>query len=1550
MTQQLDEAEVAKALNTAALLAHQGVPIFLATWDHERGDFIPPTGWQNTEPDPTVVNQWRPELALCAVTGCGLDVIDVDPRNGGELGALIELGLPTSYGLSTTPSGGAHSYIRSLGIAKHTNVWPGIDVQAGTPDGTGRGFVFLPPTIRYSKADGQPTPYRWTQPLDVQRWWDAASSDRSGVPLADHIRSLRADSVGMHKIGGPDWWRRFLQEDRPPQSWAAADQAIEAKLREVSTWDTGSGQGFRNALLRAALTLGGYVGSGWLDEQEARDRLAEAAEQAWGAPADADDLRWIDQGIEDGKASPFYVYTAEQEREFAATDPGDPGDQRPPWSIYDSIGRHAFDPATAFHHQEMAEHILTRTAPIMAYAADVGRWIIRKDPESWSFVPGDLSDWLVTAVTPLMPPGDPDVPKKPEDRTPEHWRAVRRKQLLNNSAPIEKKIRAAMKGPSVHNLNCVDLRRLDHEQEILWAGGVPWDLNTCRPAAIDPDTPHLHTALCAPAEVPTPFWDDFLAAVWPDKEIRAWALRVLSISLTGYPDAALPVLYGPPRNGKTSLISLLVDLLGTYGIAADPRLLAGTDTAHASIIYALKGARLAFIDEGPRKGHLATERLKQLTGGGKLTGNAMRADPVTFNTTHTLVMTTNDEPPITDEGLRARMRIIPCDGDQSAVRRARQALTSAVWQQEAPGVLAMLMRECSAWLADRDSASTDRGPATLRELEAEMAADQNPIHEWVENCTVPADPGTPGRELYHAYLAWAEAKAAYRRNTQPSESTFGAVLTKLGHLPSKQGGKKWRPLSVLFGSSGYLPVDPPRTHSAPVDHGQEAWTPAAEDRVSSGCPAEVSRDQNSSSDLVFSSSSGHLDTSHTTTDTQIEQPPPPHTTLATEKPGTGCPVSKVSRVSGETPEPAATGPSEVARRAAEEGITKAEARRRIKAEEREQAIAQTLGETVDLPAVVDRAGHTIPVTQSQAEAVVNAALRRTGGTLTVDVETSGFPVGHRHFVLKTVQLGDGEASVVLRPVEDAEVIRRLLGAASKLHAHSATADLVPLATTGLIEADSAWERMYDTTLPALLADPQSTGSDSGLKKLAPAVLGAEATVVEADAGRGAAFKAARWLTEVKPDDPPERSGWLQIPRDCATMVRYAASDVLDTAALAQRLPAIPEALIERERAFQRMTARITHRGLPLDYEQIRSLASEHTALKIEAGEKIQDLAPSDTPIENPGSGPQVAAALLALGADLPLTPTGKPSAAEHAVSALAKTEGHPAAELAEAILTYRHSATILSLFVETYRPLCEYGDGRVRPTIYTLGTNTGRCSSVRPNAQQLSKKGGVRAIYRADPGHVLISADFSGVELRGAAALSQDQTMMHAIAEEDAGRFDGFHWAVARQAFGPDATKEHRYMAKAGVFGYLYGGGVATLARQLGITQATMQAIVDALRTMTPGLSAWGAQLRNSDVKHFMSYSGRAIWLPQDYRHKWLNYAVQGTCRELLVDAALEWSKTRWGTATLLPVHDELLLQVPEDDAEEALDTLLQCMTGELYGVEIVATPNGASPFWKDSV
>src|SRR5262249_3961046 len=138
-------------------LASMGVPVFAARLDDagnpDRSDKLW-LRWQSKRPDPEAVLRWKPGDALCAVTGVLFDVLDWDPRNDpGEESwnalsdALGEDG-PFVFWEVATPRGGRHFYVAGMGIGSHNGFMPGLDLKGGKEDGTGRGFVFIPPTQR----------------------------------------------------------------------------------------------------------------------------------------------------------------------------------------------------------------------------------------------------------------------------------------------------------------------------------------------------------------------------------------------------------------------------------------------------------------------------------------------------------------------------------------------------------------------------------------------------------------------------------------------------------------------------------------------------------------------------------------------------------------------------------------------------------------------------------------------------------------------------------------------------------------------------------------------------------------------------------------------------------------------------------------------------------------------------------------------------------------------------------------------------------------------------------------------------------------------------------------------------------------------------------------------------------------------------------------------------------------------------------------------------------------------------------------------------------
>jgi P4 family phage/plasmid primase-like protien len=1392
------------------------------------------------------------------------------------------------------------------------------------------------------------------------------------------VAGLREGASGVTDLAAPQsdgeqMWSAISDDDRPACAQMATALLDAHRLIEASTTGTRHDAADDRAWNLVQLAADGHPGLG-----TAFDELTELWERITAGEDRGDE--WLRMFVTAARKAVTRVgRTAPVDRDpcfesigltlVPAPSPGglpggDPAEPIAPpraWSVREAIGAHLFDPLFHLDHH-LGQAVLERMFPVMRYAYDSHGWL-RRGPEYWEDLT-DLSEWAITEVAALMPHGDPDADKGTDARS----QADRRRRFMSAapSGAIAKKMRALLAG-GTHPC-AVAAADLDRDTWLLWAGGVAWDLRASidqpTQAFVDPSTPHLRAAAVAPLVRPTPLWDAFTAAVWPDPELRAWALRVLSVAVTGDAAKVLPILVGEGDRGKTQVIVLIMSVLGSYAHAADPRLLGGTDRSHASIVTALKGRRLSFIDEAPRDSASSQERLKQLTGGGELTGNDMGRNPITFTPTHTLVLTANEAPLLTDPAVRRRVRLIPCEGDPVEVIAARRAIGSPsgpAWRAEAPGVLAALMREAAGWLADENTGRTESAPERYRYRAEEIAAEQNVVNAWVEGACDPFDAGTPAHDLRRAFVEWAR-DMGMKDSATPSLPKWGIELNKLGYPAIKRRNGNYRALRVRSLGSWLS--------GGGVVEGSAANPPHQETPVIAGAGAPRVEGVEGVEGL---NPINHA-RAHTRAYTQErDTPPPTPSTPPTNPVNTGGsapadPPQQSEKAPTYPPHTSNPPPTFAAQLVATLLAAKAEAHARdaaqlataakpkrtkvdpaeraaakvaAKAEALAAAIADAAGELVTLPAVVTRDGSVRSIDLANVPELVEAFGMLA--ELTVDVETTGYPIGHADYALRTIQLGNEHAALVFDAADPAHagLASRILHDAQVLHAHSATADLVPLAALELFDLDAAWDRMHDTVIPAKLADPQSTGSDPGLKQLAAAVLGDSATAPAADGARAALFKAGKWLTDTKATTPLERSGWAQVDPACTTMVRYAASDVLDTAALAKILPAVPPHVLERERTAQRLTARVAHHGVRLDAEHVNAKLPEHRDALAAAGARLQAFG-----IDNPGSDQQVGAKLIEMGAPLAHTKTGRPSVAKGVLEPFAKIDG-PVGDLVRARLDYQHHETVLGLFLEPYAQLVHRGDGRARPTVYTLGADTGRMSCVRPNLQQVPRQGGMRACVTADPGELIVSADFASVEVRVAAALSQDQTLITML---DNGI--DLHWEIARQAYGPDATKEDRYNTKRAVFGRLYGSGIPGITRTLGISEIEADAIVASLDAMTPQLASWTAGLKRAvqgGMTKYESYSGRVIHLDQKLPHKALNYCVQGTARELLVDTLMRWRDTRWGNAVLMPVHDEVLVFVPEADAAEATATLVAAMETTLFGVSIKAEASEPSFSWKDA-
>lgn len=281
--------ETARALDFARDLVKAGMPAFVAPpcpsncdrKGHTPGSgFHLPSGWETSTPTLDVIDQWRPGWALAVVGGHAADILDVDPRNGGDASAdeVRAAGQwPRSFGQQATPSGGTHDLISATGERKLSDVLPGLDLQSGCPDGTGRGFAFISPTVRASKVDGVPRPYRWIVEPDTAALTEFRDADDStaGIVARVHAKRMRKASTAPAgtgtAAGAPDVIRRVEQ---------LRDELAAAR------------DGANDLAARLAWNAGQYVGAGQVTTATATEIMLSALDGwTYQHPADEQKMR-----------------------------------------------------------------------------------------------------------------------------------------------------------------------------------------------------------------------------------------------------------------------------------------------------------------------------------------------------------------------------------------------------------------------------------------------------------------------------------------------------------------------------------------------------------------------------------------------------------------------------------------------------------------------------------------------------------------------------------------------------------------------------------------------------------------------------------------------------------------------------------------------------------------------------------------------------------------------------------------------------------------------------------------------------------------------------------------------------------------------------------------------------------------------------------------------------------------------------------------------------------------------------------------------------------
>jgi DNA polymerase-1 len=291
------------------------------------------------------------------------------------------------------------------------------------------------------------------------------------------------------------------------------------------------------------------------------------------------------------------------------------------------------------------------------------------------------------------------------------------------------------------------------------------------------------------------------------------------------------------------------------------------------------------------------------------------------------------------------------------------------------------------------------------------------------------------------------------------------------------------------------------------------------------------------------------------------------------------------------------------------------------------------------------------------------------------------------------------------------------------------------------------------------------------------------------------------------------------------------------------------------------------------------------------------------------------------------TPSGQPSTDEDSLAELALD--HPLPKL---ILEHRALSKLKSTYTDKLPKSVHAPTGRVHTTYSQTTAVTGRLSSNEPNLQNIPIRTAagrrIRECFIAPHGSSIVSADYSQIELRIMAHLSGDQNLRRAFSEG----LD-VHRATAAEVFGLDLERvgdDERRVAKVINFGLIYGMSSFGVAQNLGIERATAQAYIDSYFARYPGVKRYMDETRRRarEAGYVETVFGRRLWLPelksgapvrrQAAERAAINAPMQGTAADLIklaMVAVQDWlDASRLETKLIMQVHDELVLEAPEDE------------------------------------
>lgn len=560
---------------------------------------------------------------------------------------------------------------------------------------------------------------------------------------------------------------------------------------------------------------------------------------------------------------------------------------------------------------------------------------------------------------------------------------------------------------------------------------------------------------------------------------------------------------------------------------------------------------------------------------------------------------------------------------------------------------------------------------------------------------------------------------------------------------------------------------------------------------------------------------------------------------------------------------------------------------------------------------------------------------RNREAIAIDTETSGLSPFKKDARLRLVQMGDLETGWSVPWDQWGGVFMECLNSwKGEIALHNVAFDARFL--TIFANWQIPWHRIHDTMIMSRIMYP---GAPAGLKDMGAKYIDPRIKIGEEKLK--AAFKKGKY-------------DWNTVPIELEAYWAYGALDTVATAHLFhflradQKFPTVYDLEMGTLRVCSNMELRGARIDLDYCYQQRDALEKYVDELKVYGQQRFG---------VNLGSTDQLVDFFKKREMKFSVfTDSGAESADKEQMEYFTLEKDPEVKELAKSVLELRKADKLRGSYFETF--IENEVDGIVHPKINTMGAITSRMSITGPALQTLpSKDSLVRNAIIPREGNVMAMSDLDQVEFRFFSILAEDHDLQQTFIRADEIGSDAFT-EIGREVYSdPNMQKSdvRRALVKTYIYSSLYGASIKKQAISAGVELEVMQGVSDKMNSRFPGMKRFQQGMmsivderwrKEGDGYIYTPTTGRRLPVERDKAYKATNYSIQSSCADIFKQNLLKLDASGLGPFLVAPVHDEIIMDIPQELAQEVMPVALECMTNNSFPVPLTAGLDGPFKSW----